>query len=97
MHTSPDYITKEPELWVIHNSDFSGEAFVGWTIKGADKEFTYQWRVPNGKDLLTGNLIGTPLEDNTAAPVPTWVVARAVATALRHQLLRQIVGYVEML
>jgi len=95
MHTTHDHMTKEPKLWLIHNSDFSGEVEVHWTIKGSEKDFSYVWRVPMGEDLLTGNIIGTQIEDNTCAPVPAWVIARAVATALHHHLTMKIVSFVE--
>jgi len=104
MRTSPDYINKgpnDPELWVIHNTDFSGVAYVGWTIKGSDQEFSYEWEVSNGKDLLSGNLVGTQFcrnrDDGKALEVPRWVIGRAVQVAVRHQLTRQMVNFVESL
>jgi hypothetical protein len=104
MHTSKDYITKEgPKLWIHHNSDFSGECYVNWEIKAGEGHglFTFEWKV-SGEELLTGNFKGTQLftKNNESKPegeVPHWVMGRAVATALRVHLTRQMVSFVEQL
>lgn len=97
MHTTHDYRNNEkpdsPKLWIIHNSDWSGICYVTWTIKGREKEFTYTWNV-DGDMLLSGVIMGTQV-DNTAAPVPIWVIGRAVALAVHTMLIKNIISYME--
>lgn len=108
MHTTHDYRNNkkkdEPELWIIHNGDWSGECYVRWTIAGKNKAFTYDWTV-DGDVLLSGIVLGTPVarlldktgelisDDNPVSPVPTWVIGRAVALAVHTTLIRNIETY----
>lgn len=98
MHTTPDHTTKArdkdaPELWIIHNVDFSGPTFVCWKVN----DMTYQWELKDGTKLLTGMIVDEDLFDQFAAPVPTWVVGRAVQVAVRHELVLRMESFMDEL
>lgn len=94
---STEYKTDGPTVWVQHNSDFSGIAYVYWNAD--DDGDIEQWMI-DGPKLLTGS-VGEPVYHSgvtlTRVSVPVWVVARAVMTAVRFSLTTKIINLVEQL
>lgn len=100
MHTTHDYVTKEPKLWIIHNPDFSGEVYVRWKWFDDGQEQTLEWVVDDGEELLSGNFQGNSFftlfdTGKKLGQVPPWVVGRAVSVAIRYHMRSKIVGFVE--
>jgi len=97
-HTTRDYVNGDPELWIIHNGDWSGECEVRWKVDGK----TYEWKV-DGDELLTGNIQGAgPFytefdNDKKLGQIPPCIVGRAVQLAVRTVLNRKVVSFVESL
>lgn len=94
--------TADLKMWIIHNSDWSGEASVIW--KDEKSGATWEWKV-FGHKLTTGFINDyKPTPDLIEGPVhlsrvtvPYSIIGRAVALAVRTFLTMEIVNYVENL
>lgn len=85
-------------VWVIHNSDFSGETFVGWSVQ--DDAPKFEWTLSEGRLLLSGNFMGTQLYrglDGESQSVPHWVLGRAVAIAVRRYITGKVIAHAEQI
>lgn len=98
MHTT-EYKIKgsAARVWVIHNSDFSGETFVGWSVQ--DDAPKFEWTLTEGRHLLSGNFMGAQLykHDGESQPVPHWVIGRAVAIAVRRYITSKVISHAEQI
>jgi hypothetical protein len=91
--------TKAQNLTILHNGDWSGQAVVVFRTDGGmlDDPDTRRWEVhctaltfPDDK----WEQIAEP-RDSAGQPVPSWVVAQAVATAVTARLQLRIMALAE--
>lgn len=84
-------------VWVIHNSDFSGKTYVGFSTQ--DDKPSFEWQLEDGRVLLDGNFLEAQMymHGDESMPVPDWVIGRAVATAVRHHITYKVISHAEQL
>lgn len=68
-----------PGVAIFHNGDWSGDVYVMYKLP----DWPYNKWIVEGKKLLMGDVGSAPV-DESGAPVPVEVVARAIALAVYY-------------